>query len=620
MSSADVAVSSAAADAVMDNSTIVTDDSDWDVLTATQNLQHEEDAANDFLHLSEATTEELSEELATQNLQHEEDAANDFLHLSEATTEELSEELRASMASLAETIAQLQVSAKDSKPDTMEVEQEPRAGLGYTIAEEMETEQRAGLGFSPAAQVPPALSKPVVSPAPAPPGFVRASQPTLTLSVRLVLDPENNAFSKLAAFPESFPSIPNYLIQLLQNTPEAEIVDLFSKFVHVPMTSQGVRRILEAYIPMKALCRQEAVWAMKSQKQHQSAGLGLSTLRPRPLGQAAYTHMCSACKSGWLEQATSCMMCKQGKKVAYEPPLTTFELNGAPWQLTPVDGKPTWVPMATPSSGAPGPVGGHSPISKVALSVDASAFAQAPGKTASLNEMTMADAVPLPLRMSLREEVLEQAPDKDAQMSSALLAEHKESVKKHKHQSFQVFHPEAAQALQAQAEVYKQSALRQKTAEEEAEAKRQKTEVITAMLDQNETFLQPFQEGLQEPSDSAILSPGVDLVRRSNLAVLRQKLQEQFLTGGINTLTALQQAQTTLEEARAANKQRQAAGHDFMKRHTLVPMDHRLPWSQGPQNPRGQRHPRPRWQTASWRPSGPASPPEAEAGRWSCCG
>eukprot|EP00435_Cladocopium_sp_Y103_P061100 s965_g22.t1 len=42
--------------------------------------------------------------------------------------------------------------------------------------------------------------------------------------------------------------------------------------------------------------------------------------------------------------------------------------------------------------------------------------------------MTMADAVPLPLRMSLREEVLEQAPDKDAQMSSALLAEHKESV------------------------------------------------------------------------------------------------------------------------------------------------------------------------------------------------
>eukprot|EP00435_Cladocopium_sp_Y103_P014939 s4275_g3.t1 len=374
----------------------------------------------------------------------------------------------------------------------MEVEHTPRAGLGYT---EMETEI-------------PALSESKISPAPAPVGFVRASQPTLTLSpVRFVLDPDNNAFSKSAAFPDTFPSIPNYLIQLLQNTTEAEIVDLFAKFVHVPMTSQGVRRILEAYIPMKALCRQEAVWAMKPQKQHQSGGLGSSALRPRPLGQAAYTHMCSACRSGWLEQATSCMMCKQGKKVAYEPPLTTFELDGAPWQLTPVDGKPTW------------------------------------------------------------------APDKDAKLSSALLAQHKETVKQHQNQSFQVFHPEAAQALKAQAEVYKQSALRQRTEEEEAEAKRQKTEVITAMLDQNETFFQPFQAGLQEPSDSAILSPGVDLVRRSNLAVLREKLQEQFLSGRVNTLTALQQAQTTLEEARAANKQRQAAGQDFMKRHTLLPLD-----------------------------------------------
>eukprot|EP00435_Cladocopium_sp_Y103_P053163 s579_g17.t1 len=213
-----------------------------------------------------------------------EDAANDFLHLSEATTEELSEELRASMASLAETIAQLQVSAKDSKSDTMEVEQEPRAGLGYTPATEMETEQRAGLGFSPAAQVPPALSVPVVSPAPAPPSFV-----TVTLSpVRFVLDPDNNAFSKLATFLDSFPSIPNYLIQLVQDTLEAQIVDLFSKFVHVPMTFQGLHPY-EGPLP--------PVWAMKSQKQHQSAGLGSATLRPRP--QAAYTHMCSACKSGW---------------------------------------------------------------------------------------------------------------------------------------------------------------------------------------------------------------------------------------------------------------------------------------------------------------------------------
>eukprot|EP00435_Cladocopium_sp_Y103_P071676 s192_g38.t1 len=171
MSSIDVAASSAAADTVM-TASHVTDDSDWDVISATQTLQHEEDEANDFLHLKEATQEELSEEL------------------------------RASMASLAETISQLQLSSSAPATDTMEVEHTPRAGLGYTPVEEMETETRAGLGFSPAAQVPPALSESETSPAPAPVGFVRASQPTLTLSpVRFVLDPENNAFSKLAAFP-----------------------------------------------------------------------------------------------------------------------------------------------------------------------------------------------------------------------------------------------------------------------------------------------------------------------------------------------------------------------------------------------------------------------------------
>ena len=72
------------------------------------------------------------------------------------------------------------------------------------------------------------------------------------------LDPENHAFSKLVTFPDSFPSVPNYLVNMLQTCTEEELVDLFSRFMHLPLSEPVVRRILDVYIPMKAQCHQEA--------------------------------------------------------------------------------------------------------------------------------------------------------------------------------------------------------------------------------------------------------------------------------------------------------------------------------------------------------------------------
>lgn len=150
---------------------------------------------------------------------------------------ELSATLRANTQDLQDAINRLSIS-EDTTMDTKE------AAMPET--EEVELD-RPGLGFChPAAdRVPHA---PSAQPGPA---FVRPeTHPPVFMPVRYVVAPQNNAFCKLLAFPESFPSISNYLVNMLQSCSERELLSLFAKFMHAPMTEAYARRILEAYIPM----------------------------------------------------------------------------------------------------------------------------------------------------------------------------------------------------------------------------------------------------------------------------------------------------------------------------------------------------------------------------------
>ena len=73
--------------------------------------------------------------------------------------------------------------------------------------------------------------------------------------------------------------MPNYLVNMLQSCTETELMDLFSRFMHHPLSEAVVRRILETYIPMKASCQQEVTWTMNVQKGKSTAGLGSADLR-----------------------------------------------------------------------------------------------------------------------------------------------------------------------------------------------------------------------------------------------------------------------------------------------------------------------------------------------------
>ena len=408
----------------------------------------------------------------------------------------------------------------------------------------------------------------------APAGFVRPMTHAPTHQpVRWCLDPENHAFSKLVAFPDSFPCVPNYLVNMLQSCTEPELADLFSKFMHLPLSEAVVRRILEAYIPMKSQCQQEMIWTMGAQRSKSTSGLGMADLQARPLGHQTYTHMCSSCTSGWPERATSCFMCQKGTRVPFVPPTASFTLDEVVWTLVPVDGKPTWVQAASQAKGAAGPDSSTSPAQKLERSVDATQLAQPPGATSSLDEVTMADAVPMALRMSMREEVLEQTIDEDAKEAASLLQEQKQNLAAKRAQSFQVFHPEAARALDIQSKAMSHVNLVHQEEALDEEAKRQKTELVKDAVNLNLQVLSSIQEGLQAVPDSSVLSRGVDLLRRTNLEKLKEKMKDSLLEGKRHTVADITQAQTSVEEARLANKRLQDQGTEWMKKYSLQPED-----------------------------------------------
>ena len=134
-------------------------------------------------------------------------------------------------------------------------------------------------------------------------------------------------------------------------------------------------------------------------------------------------------------------------------------------------------PPCSPVKGAAGPASSTGLAPKLAHSFDATQMAQPTGATSSLDEVTMADAVPLALRMSMREEVLEQIVDEDAKEAATLIKEQKKNLAAKRSQGFQVFYPEAAKALDLQRKAIQHTHLIHQEAEMDEETKRQKTEM-----------------------------------------------------------------------------------------------------------------------------------------------
>ena len=229
---------------------------------------------------------------------------------------------------------------------------------------------------------------------------------------------------------------------------------------------------------------------------------------------------------------------------------------------------PVWRRAAPPQScpGALGPEAtGMDPEAErhfeLSHSIDGSQFAQAPAATCTEEERTFADEVPSVCRVHIRQEIMSSDYEDDATATTA--ANHKQLEEQQPSQSFQIFHPEAAKALRIQSEALQGLAA--------ADLKAERAQAEEAQL--QATVLAPIQEGMQAVPAS-VRNSGADLLRKVNLLDFKAALKKRMLeeTSG-SAEASLQAAITSMEKAKAANKQIQDQGTAFMEQFALNPVE-----------------------------------------------
>ena len=176
------------------------EDEDWQVVTAEQEAQNLADAQADFLA----------------------GRPSDTL----AAPDNLDEKMKTQMEDLQQTIGRLRLGAEANE----QAEE-------WSRSLDSQAQGSEDVAMADGYVEPRPKSKPMA-------GFVVATCPaSLPQPIRFKMDPENHAYSKLVMFPESFPSIPNYLVNMLVGTDECELTELFARFMDQPLSGPAVTRI-----------------------------------------------------------------------------------------------------------------------------------------------------------------------------------------------------------------------------------------------------------------------------------------------------------------------------------------------------------------------------------------
>ena len=214
-------------------------------------------------------------------------------------------------------------------------------------------------------------------------GFVAASQKATSQA--------NKPVTLVPDLPDLFPVLP--AATLLRDITVEEAVSLFYKFVGKNLTEDLVIRILEAYVPMKIQLRQDEVWA--SQFQRNKACIGTQRMYRLDAGHSDYKFMRNGVARN--SQAVLGRVCPGKESAPFQAPSATYEADGITYNLLILEGE--WG-----SLGAVGPGGTLAQADRNL--VDGTVLGRAPPKTDSADEITMADAVPLNMRVDIRQEIL----------------------------------------------------------------------------------------------------------------------------------------------------------------------------------------------------------------------
>ena len=271
---------------------------------------------------------------------------------------------------------------------------------------------------------------------------------------------------------------------------------------------------------------------------------GATGLGSKPLRQRKTEFMCSACRNVWANKATSCLLCKKGEKVPYEAPGWNLAHVAGEWQAC--------VDTAARGPGAAGPGGSiklaHAPPM---TSIRPQSW---PWRTpwalqcACSFAMRSCSRMPRTTRSSTPDRTIRVFKCSTLKLLRYLISRHQPS----KQTTIVTCAPERGGRGGG------------KATEEVGHPRRPGEEPV----------LQPFQEGLQSVADSEVYSSAVNLLRKSNLKQVQEKLKEAyFKESGLSSMKAFEQVQTTLAEAKAANKRMQEQGILWMKKARTTPRD-----------------------------------------------
>ena len=323
---------------------------------------------------------------------------------------------------------------------------------------------------------------------------------------------------------------------------------------------------------MKIQLRQEEVW--RSQFQQNKVGIGAQRMRRLDAGQADYDRMCKSCGTGWPEAAKQCWVCPSLESVPHQAPSATYESEGITYHLRILDGKPVWFQQQDGGSqGASSGPGGSQKAADRKL-VDGSNLGRPPPKTDSMDEITMADVVPLDKRVDIRQEILAMDATK-IQADHRARAKVQRSLQEAEAQSFKLYHPQIDAAIKKKAALQEVLARERELAPEEAAARKLQKEIITdELLDNEMAVLAPIQEGMQSVPADEVANAGSSGLRKVNLERFREKLREQYLEGrSADAGKALTEAMGLVTEAQAANQRIQEANQAWMKKVSVWPTE-----------------------------------------------
>ena len=314
---------------------------------------------------------------------------------------------------------------------------------------------------------------------------------------------------------------------------EKEFGSLFLNFSAGALGSIVVKRITETYRVQKSRQTMQNILRQPHRRSGDRAGIGAKPLNEISSQEHKPEIVCGECGQEWKQSSKKCWVCGNQRpmtRVEYDKLKADSQLvkiDGKLWRLTLGGGGVTWESMEELEPGVHAKQG----------QVDGCSLAEAPPcpvleNEEEMGELTMAEQISLNHRVHIRQEIVENKPEKEEQHST-IRAMAKATDDIDPGQSFHLWRPEYEKAERLQTEITSAGGTKQKKDHQAAKARREveAVKLATQSIQAQQSFLADFQEGMLEVNPEEITNPMAKNFRSANLEETKRHLLTKLLEG-----------------------------------------------------------------------------------------